>query len=98
MAHNPALTRTLLSWGSVAILSGLGAVFAWQWAGSSATWVAHTLQVENQLGALLSAVQDVETGQRGYLLTNDKAYLLPYETAKASIGLPPRKWRAFLIV
>jgi two-component sensor histidine kinase len=30
---------------------------------------------------IMSALQDAETGQRGYLLTNDKAYLAPYEAA-----------------
>jgi len=30
---------------------------------------------------IMNALQDAETGQRGYLLTNDKAYLEPYETA-----------------
>lgn len=30
---------------------------------------------------IMSALQDAETGQRGYLLTNDRAYLGPYETA-----------------
>jgi two-component sensor histidine kinase/CHASE3 domain sensor protein len=30
---------------------------------------------------IMSALQDAETGQRGYLLTNDKAYLGPYQNA-----------------
>ena len=30
---------------------------------------------------IMSALQDAETGQRGYLLTNDRAYLDPYESA-----------------
>ncbi|MBL8894688.1 MAG: CHASE3 domain-containing protein, partial [Rhizobiales bacterium] len=30
---------------------------------------------------IMTALQDAETGQRGYLLTNDKAYLGPYESA-----------------
>ncbi len=29
---------------------------------------------------------DAETGQRGYLLTNDKSYLAPYDTAIARLG------------
>lgn len=86
MATNSTLTRTVITWGSVAALSGLSAVFAWQWSGSGASRVTHTLLVQNQLGALLSGVQDVENGQRGYLLTNDKVYLQPYEAAIASIG------------
>jgi PAS domain S-box-containing protein len=31
---------------------------------------------------LLSALQDIETGQRGYLLTGDRSYLDPYQAAK----------------
>lgn len=43
--------------------------------------VAHTHDVITTVGDLLSAVQDAETGQRGYLLTGDRAYLEPYEEA-----------------
>ena len=45
---------------------------------------AVTSPVEGQrtLLALLSAVQDAETGQRGYLLTGDPAYLAPYRRAR----------------
>ncbi len=35
--------------------------------------------------ALLSALKDLETGQRGYLLTGERAYLQPYEKAKADL-------------
>lgn len=48
---------------------------------------AQTNQTEhiNELGdQLLSALKDAETGQRGYLLTGDKAYLEPYTTAEAT--------------
>ena len=34
---------------------------------------------------LLSALKDLETGQRGYLLTGDRAYLEPYQQAKSTI-------------
>lgn len=37
------------------------------------------------LQELLSAVQDAETGQRGYLLTQDEVYLAPYRAAAASL-------------
>jgi PAS domain S-box-containing protein len=39
-----------------------------------------------ELGAVLSAVQDAETGQRGYLLTGDKQYLEPYQDATDAIA------------
>jgi PAS domain S-box-containing protein len=35
---------------------------------------------------LLSDLKDAETGQRGYLLTGDKAYLEPYLSVRDSIG------------
>lgn len=41
-------------------------------------WVRHTLVVENRLSTLLSRAQDAETGERGYLLTNDDQFLEPY--------------------
>ncbi|WP_240953908.1 response regulator [Sphingomonas sp. G-3-2-10] len=45
--------------------------------------VVHTHEVITELGNLLSAVQDAETGQRGYLLTGNARYLEPYQEALA---------------
>ncbi len=39
-----------------------------------------------QLYATFSTLQDAETGQRGYLLTGEEAYLEPYEDAVSKIG------------
>jgi PAS domain S-box-containing protein len=50
-----------------------------------AGWVAHTHKVMDTFNTILSAAQDAETGQRGYLLTGDPAYLRPYEEATVSI-------------
>jgi methyl-accepting chemotaxis protein len=44
----------------------------------SATWVAHTHKVKEATLALLSAAQDAETGQRGFVLTGEERYLAPY--------------------
>src|SRR6185437_8550818 len=43
--------------------------------------VAHTFQVIGALRQILVDAQDAETGQRGYLLTRDQAFLAPYRTA-----------------
>jgi PAS domain S-box-containing protein len=43
--------------------------------------VAQTHEVIAELEALLSTLKDAETGQRGYLLTEDEKYLQPYEEA-----------------
>ncbi|TZG35037.1 CHASE3 domain-containing protein [Agrobacterium sp. B1(2019)] len=42
---------------------------------------------------VLTAMQDIETGQRGYLLANNSEYLAPYEEALR--GLPQRQSRLF---
>ncbi len=44
----------------------------------SSRWVDHTDSVINQLSNALSTMKDAETGQRGYLLTSDSAFLQPY--------------------
>jgi CHASE3 domain sensor protein len=52
----------------------------------STGWVTHTLDVQNKLTALLSRLQDAETGQRGFLLTDTEEFLQPYESALAHIN------------
>jgi len=41
-------------------------------------WVNHTHEVISYSERFLSNLKDTETGQRGYLLTNDASYLQPY--------------------
>jgi methyl-accepting chemotaxis protein len=48
--------------------------------------VAHTYQVRTGLADLVSLLKDAETGQRGYLITGDESYLVPYQSALAAIG------------
>ena len=45
--------------------------------------VTVTHEVITGLGDLLSAMQDAETGQRGFLLTGEQSYLQPYRDAQA---------------
>jgi len=37
------------------------------------------MEVQTRVADMLSLIQDAETGQRGYLLTGDPAYLAPFE-------------------
>jgi CHASE3 domain sensor protein len=41
-----------------------------------------SFRILNTGGAFLSQLKDAETGQRGYLLTGEQGYLVPYETTK----------------
>jgi methyl-accepting chemotaxis protein len=45
--------------------------------------VAHTQQVLGDVAEVLSLMKDTETGQRGYLITGDDAYLEPYQAGVA---------------
>lgn len=60
----------------------LGA-FVYQQRGIDA--VRHTVAVDGRLARVLSAVQDAETGQRGYLLTGDEAFLLPFTEGRLNV-------------
>jgi CHASE3 domain sensor protein len=42
--------------------------------------------IQADISGVLKDLTDMETGQRGYLLTGDPAYLQPYTDAKARIG------------
>lgn len=48
---------------------------------ADAAWRSHTYQVQGAITELLSIMQDVETGQRGFLITGDPKFLEPYENA-----------------
>ena len=47
--------------------------------------VSRTLEAQRQLTELFSLMKDAETGQRGYLISGDRAFLLPYEQATARL-------------
>ena len=46
----------------------------------AAQWREHTYEVLDSLDNAVAKLSDAETGQRGYLLTGDQAYLEPYRT------------------
>ncbi|MCL7986967.1 response regulator [Sphingobacterium sp. lm-10] len=47
--------------------------------------VEHTYQVINASNKVWTDLQDAETGQRGYILTNDERFLEPYNQSMASL-------------
>ena len=48
--------------------------------------ILHSHLVLRDLDEVLSIVKDAETGTRGYMLSNDSAYLEPYRTATATLA------------
>ena len=47
----------------------------------SSTKVQHSQRVINQLEVVLSLIKDAETGQRGFIITKNEAFLSPYDSA-----------------
>ena len=47
----------------------------------TANWVVHTHEVEREIARVLTTMGDLETGQRGYLITGDAQFLEPYSAA-----------------
>ncbi|MGH6979627.1 MAG: CHASE3 domain-containing protein [Stellaceae bacterium] len=47
--------------------------------------VTHTREVQAGFAALISSLKDAETGQRGFIITGNPAYLEPYEGAIGDI-------------
>jgi PAS domain S-box-containing protein len=79
------------SWGLATVFAASVAagVFSFHqlgsvWLATNELSAAHI--IETRVLALLSSLKDAETGQRGYLLTRDRAYLKPY--ADALVALP----------
>ncbi len=48
-------------------------------------WVSHTHVVRTKLADLISALKDAETGQRGFVITGDEAFLEPHRNALPQI-------------
>ncbi len=66
----------------------IGAISYWSARASNAAinWVEHTYQVSGTLGDMLSFAKDVETAERGYIITGEDSYLEPYQAAAGKIN------------
>ncbi len=47
--------------------------------------MTHTHEVLEHIAGILSQLKDAETGQRGYVITGDEAFLEPYHTGSAGV-------------
>jgi signal transduction histidine kinase/DNA-binding response OmpR family regulator/CHASE3 domain sensor protein len=70
------------------LISGTVAYFNLQTLRDDNQRIVHSHEVIIALDELLSSTQDAETGQRGFLLTNNEKYLEPYNSAL--LAIPPR--------
>ena len=75
----------LLIPASLVFAAGVAAVAMFFRMSDTSSWVSHTLEVRLAASRLFSQIQDAETGERGYLLTGQDAFLEPYMSAAARI-------------
>ena len=59
----------------------------------TARWVGHTHEVREHLATTLSALQDAETSQRGYVITGRHQFLRQYRAARLALGERLRRLR-----
>lgn len=52
----------------------------------STNMVVHTYKVNVELEQIMSYLKDAETGQRGFIITNDSIYLAPYISSRVKIN------------
>lgn len=52
---------------------------------ASSTQVVHSREVRGSLQRILSLVEEIETGQRGYIITGENSFLEPYQRATDKI-------------
>ena len=52
---------------------------------ATSEWVTHTHEVLEHIAGVVSQLKDAETGQRGYVITGDEAYLEPYHTGSSEV-------------
>lgn len=72
--------------GALALTLGTGAIYLnWQQAQQTSLQASQTRQAVGTIRQLLVVLYRGETGQRGYLLTQQQSYLEPYERAAAQI-------------
>ncbi len=80
-ARSGFFTNLILLTVGFAILAAMAgaSVFLAQRSADDTRWVTHSLNVENQLSLLQLSLRRAESGQRGFMLTGDPAYLAVYQ-------------------
>lgn len=91
------IVRALLAAGFVLLLGVMFGV--WQAARGTElaeARLAHTLNVRHHIERLRNNIVDMETGQRGYLLTGRDTYLDPYRAGRADLPVARRELGALV--
>ncbi len=71
--------------GGIFLAMAAGSVYSIKQNEQTANWVTHSEEVKNQIHAILATVEDMESADRGYVITGADEYLDTYEAAKNQI-------------
>ena len=80
------------------VLVAAGSVWTFKQIEEAAEMRKYSRIILNSADDLLSALKDAETGQRGYLLTGDEAFLEPYLAVRDSIGGDLKELRKLTLI
>ena len=69
----------------VILLVGVASLYALRQSANAAEAVQHSEMVRVQLERALTTIVNAESGQRGYVLTQDTMYLRPYSSARTNV-------------
>ncbi len=78
--------RAMVAAAFVLLLGAMvGVLVASERAARAQGWISHTIEVRRDIERLKGALVDMETSQRGFLLTRQESLLAPYETARDDV-------------
>jgi CHASE3 domain sensor protein len=80
----------LVSFGLASTALVMCGLLLLEWKGGTAAvesfeWVSRTLEIQRELATVEARISEAETGQRGYLLTGQAAFLAPYNAATSEV-------------
>ncbi|MFZ2655516.1 MAG: PAS domain S-box protein [Victivallales bacterium] len=95
-----AAKTTVAFLAGAVLLAGLVAVSFWAFKQikEAAGERKHTYEIINRADALLSALKDAETGQRGYALTGDEKFLEPYLAVRDRVSVQLKELRQSTLI
>ncbi len=78
------------------VLVGLGSYRSMAQLNQNSAQVTHTYQVLSELDDILSELKDIETGQRGFILTGEEQYLEPYQSGLQMVEPETKRLRVLI--
>src|SRR6266516_2459758 len=81
----------LISFGLASTALVMCGLLLLEWKGGTAAvesfeWVSRTLEIQRELATVEARISEAESGQRGYLLTGQAAFLAPYNSATSEVS------------